>query len=136
MSKEKTMTTNNEITKGGAGPVVHPEGREDVYLLPLADIYETLDAYVVMMDLPGARKEDIRVRLERGSLMVTAPSDRHVQESGTLLHEESRTAGFARTFSLGEGIDLKNVDAQFQEGVLTIKLFKNEELKPREISIR
>jgi HSP20 family protein len=132
------MTTNKEIsvTKGTSEPATRIEGHEDEYVLPLADIYETPDAYVVMLDMPGAQKENIRVRLERGSLMVTAPSTRHFQESGTVLHEETRTRGYARAFALGEGIDVKNVDAQYQDGVLTIKLFKNEELKPREISIR
>jgi len=86
--------------------------------------------------MPGAQKEDIRLRLERESLMVSAPVVRHFQEGVTVLHEESRTQGYARAFSLGEGIDLKNVDAQFEDGVLTVKLFKNEEMKPREISIR
>lgn len=132
------MATNKEVsvTKGTSEPVTRPDAREDEYVLPLADIFETPDAYVVMLDMPGADKENMRVRLERGSLSVTAPVFRHFQENRTVLHEETRVFGFARAFSLGEGIDLKNVDAQFQDGVLTIKLFKNEELKPREISIR
>lgn len=132
------MTTNKEVavTKGGSEPVMRHEGREDEYLLPLSDIYETPDAYVVMLDMPGAQKENVKVRLEKGSLTVTAPAVRHFQENGTVLHEEIRTLGYARAFSLGEGIDLKNVDAHFEDGVLTVKLFKNEEMKPREISIR
>lgn len=131
------MEKNNEVavTKGRTEPIARPEGREEEYVLPLADIFETPDAYVVMLDMPGADKENMRVRLERGSLAVTAPV-RHFTESGTVLHEETRTFGYARAFSLGEGIDLKNVDALFQDGVLTIKLFKNEEMKPRKISIR
>lgn len=132
------MANNKEISvmKSASEPVARPEGREEEYLLPLADIYETPEAYVVMLDMPGAQKENMRVRLEKGSLVVTAPAVRHFQESATVLHEETRTSGYARAFSLGEGIDLKNVDAQFEDGVLTVKLFKNEELKPREISIR
>ena len=132
------MTTNKEIsvTKGASKPVARPEGREDEYVLPLADIYETPDAYVVMLDMPGAQKENMQLRLENGALKVSAPAIRHYQEGGTILHEETRNHGYARAFSLGEGIDYDNVDAHFQDGVLTIKLFKNEELKPREISIR
>lgn len=130
---------NKEISvarKESSEPVARAEGREDQYLLPLADIYETPEAYVVMMEMPGAQKENMRVRLEKGSLMVTAPAGRYFEEDGSIVHEETWTSGYARAFSLGEGIDLKNVDAQFEDGVLTIKLFKSEELKPREISIR
>ena len=132
------MTTNKEIStsKENSEQATHQEAREQGFVLPLADVFETPEAYVVMLDMPGAQKENMRVRLERGSLSVSAPADRHFQESGTVLHEESRIPGYARTFALGDGIDLKNVDAQFQDGVLTVKLFKNEELKPREISIK
>jgi len=132
------MTNNKEIavTHGSSEPVTRPEGREDQYLPPLADIYETQDAYVIMLDMPGAQKESIRVRLERGNLTVSAPAIGRAHQPGTVLHEETRGTGFSRAFSLGEGIDLKNVDAHFQDGVLTIMLFKNEELKPHEISIR
>ncbi len=132
------MTNNKEITvtQGSSEPVTRPDGREDQYLPPLADIYETQDAYVIKLDMPGAQKESIRVRLERGNLTVSAPAVGRAHPTWTVLHEETRATGFSRAFSLGEGIDLKNVDAHFQDGVLTIKLFKNEELKPREISIR
>lgn len=131
------MSTNKEIsvTKGSSESVPRPEMLEDQYVLPLADIFETPDAYVVMLDMPGADRETMRVRLENGSLAVTAPVARQVQEKGTVLHEEARTFGYMRTFTLGEGIDLANIDAQFQDGVLSMKLFKNEEMKPREISI-
>jgi HSP20 family protein len=130
------MNEDTSVKSGIAEPVAGMAGREEEYILPLADILETPEAYVVVLDMPGAQKENMRVRLERGSLVVTAPTVGHSHENGTILHEETRTPGYVRSFSLGEGIDLKHVDAQFQDGVLTIKLFKNEELQPREISIR
>lgn len=130
------MDKEMSVTKTNSEPVTRTEPREDQYLLPLANIYETPDAYVVMLDVPGAQKESMSVRLERGRLTVTASAARHFDGNGTLLHEETRTPGYTRAFALGEGIDLSNVDAQYEDGVLTIKLFKNEELKPREISIR
>lgn len=132
------MTNNKDIsvTKDNTANLTGPEGREDKYVLPLADIFETPEAFVVMLDMPGAQKEKMRVRVEEGNLTVSAPAARHFQGNATVLHAETGTYGYARAFALGEGIDLKNVDAHFEDGVLTIKLFKNEELKPREISIR
>ena len=114
------MATNKEmsVTKGGSEPAARMEGREEEYRLPLADVYETPEAYVVMLDMPGAQKEGMRVRVEKGMLTVTAEAGTHFDGSGTVLHEEGRTAGYSRAFSLGEGINLKNVDAQFQDGVL------------------
>ena len=130
------MNKEMSTTRSGSEPLSRFEGQEEQYVLPLADIFETADAYVVTMDMPGADTENMHVRLERGSLMVTAPAIGHVHENASVLHQESRITGYSRAFSLGEDIDLKNVDAEFQDGVLTVKLFKNEQLKPREISIR
>ncbi len=103
--------------------------------LPVADVYETADAYMVMLDLPGASKERISLLLEDGELRVKADSRVPAPEEGTPIFSELPSGGYARVFALGEGIDLANVDAKFENGVLTVKLFKNEERKPREIAI-
>jgi HSP20 family protein len=130
------MEKDMNMTKRNSEAATRTEPREDHYQLPLADIYETSDAYLVALDMPGAQKESMRVRLEHGRLTVTASASHQFDGDGNLLHEETRTPGYARAFALGEGIDVSNVDAQYEDGVLTIKLFKNEELKPREIAIR
>ncbi len=84
--------------------------------VPAADVYETADAYVLMLNLPGVEKEAITLTLNKGELRV-------------------RAASFARSFGIGEGIDTTSIDAHHDKGVLTVKLYKHEILKPREISI-
>lgn len=59
----------------------------------------------------------------------------HHEENANLLLSELQTAGFYRVFNLGDGIDRNNVDARFEHGVLTVKIFKTEEARSREISI-
>jgi HSP20 family protein len=103
--------------------------------VPGADVYETADAYMVMLDLPGARKETISLVLQEGELRMKADSPVTAPEEGTLIRNELPPGGYARAFALGEGIDLSNVDARFENGVLTVKLFKTGEHKPREITI-
>jgi len=103
--------------------------------VPAADIYETGDAYVLMLDLPGARKESISLTLEKGELRVKAENDRTDPAEGMLFFSDVPPGAYTRVFSLGEGINLANVDARFENGVLTVKLYKNEERKPREITI-
>jgi HSP20 family molecular chaperone IbpA len=56
--------------------------------------------------------------------------------SGTrFLRREIQTTGYRRAFTLGEGIDRSNVQATFEEGVLTVKLYKSAEMLPRDIQI-
>jgi HSP20 family protein len=101
---------------------------------PRADVYETPEAYVIRLDMPGARKEAVALTLEGDILEVSA--DVHSTGEGlTVLHRELRTAGYHRVFTLGDGIDRDHVDALFEEGVLTVKLFKTPGAKPRTIPI-
>jgi HSP20 family protein len=104
-------------------------------VMPAADIYETPDSYVLSLDMPGARKERISLTLDRGMLEVSAEVEPRHEESATLLRREILTEGYRRSFTLGEGIDRESVDARFEDGVLTVKLFKSPEAKPREIRI-
>jgi HSP20 family protein len=102
---------------------------------PYADIYETPEAYVLRLDLPGARKEAVTLTMEKNVLEVSATVEPHHDKSFTVLHRELRITGYHRVFSLGEGIDRDSVDALFEDGVLTVKLFKTSETKPRTITI-
>lgn len=108
---------------------------EGQYRVPAADVYETPDAFVLMLDLPGATRESISLTLEKGEMRVKAELKPPTAQEGTLLHGEMEGTGFYRSFAIGEGIDTGNVDARFEHGVLTVKLQKSEELKPREIRI-
>ncbi len=107
----------------------------DQYRVPAADVYETPDAFVLALDLPGATRESISLTLEKGEMRVKADLKPRSQSEETLLHSEMPGAGFYRVFSIGEGIDVANVDARFEQGVLTVRLMKSDELKPREIRI-
>ena len=127
---ESVMTAS----KSGATPVAW-HGLQGNVVLPEADIFETPDAFVISLDMPGAAKESIAVTLEKGTLDVQASVQPVHGEKATLVYREIRTTGYHRAFTLGEGIDRKNIDAHYEEGVLTVKLLKSEELKPRQITI-
>jgi len=131
------MTTKKEVAvvqRQNTLPMTRPEVQED-YVTPSTDVYETSDAFLLMIDLPGATKESINVSIERASLVVKAGVEPYHKEDAKLLLNELRGKSYYRIFNIGEGIVRDTVDAQFEQGVLTIKLFKSEELKPRQIRI-
>lgn len=115
----------------------HPKEEAETgrYRIPAADVYETADAYVLLLDLPGVEKEGISLTLEKGEMRVKAVVGEDPGIRGRRLFSETGPATFARSFTLGEGIDTHSVDAQYDKGVLTVKLYKHEGMKPREISI-
>jgi len=103
--------------------------------VPAADVYETSDAFVVMLDLPGVQKEAISLVHEKGELKVRATAAAGQPSDMKLLVREVRPATFSRIFTLGDGIDTENIDARYEAGVLTVKLYKSAASKAREIAI-
>jgi HSP20 family protein len=108
---------------------------QGITAVPRANIVETPDAYLLTLDLPGVRKEAITLKLEKGSLLLEATVEAHHAPDARILHRELRTAGYRREFTLGDGVDQRNVDAEYADGVLKVKLFKTPESKPTAITI-
>lgn len=103
---------------------------------PVADIYETADAFVIKLDMPGAVKDSISVRVEPGLLSVRGRVMSDHRENADLLLSEIVRKNYFRAFNLGEGVDPNNVQAVFQEGVLEITVPKTDAMKAREIQIK
>lgn len=102
---------------------------------PAASIYETVDAFVVNLDMPGSSKENISVSLEGGSVNVTGKMEPYHQAGATMLLCEAITGTYQRKFNIGDGIDPTSAEASYDQGVLSVKLLKKEETKPRQIKV-
>jgi len=105
-------------------------------VMPLADIFETSDAFTVVLDLPGAAKESVRVNVGSGELSVHAIVRGHLPEQATVVIREIGAKQYRRYFRLGSGIDQERIDARYDNGMLTITLPKTDALKKREIIIQ
>ena len=110
--------------------------RAEEILSPSADIVETPDSFVLMLDMPGVSKESITVSMEQNLLKVKGTVEEPPTKGGEMLFREIRATGYDRTFNIGAGVDRGQIDAAYEQGVLTVTLPKREEMKPREITIR
>lgn len=109
---------------------------EQRVVIPAVDVIETSDTYVLHLDIPGASKDSISVKLEGGALQVRAAIASTARTGENVLYSEMRGTGYEREFSLGNGIDRERVDAAYEHGVLTLTLHKSDALKAREIRIQ
>jgi HSP20 family protein len=101
---------------------------------PLADVSETDDAYVVEVDVPGVRSEDITVEATGNELVVSGEMTE--KERAGLLRTRSRRAGrFEYRTSLPADIDSEAITADLADGVLSVRVPKSEAAKPRRIQI-
>ncbi len=99
------------------------------------DIREDQDAVYVEAELPGFRKDQIEVNLEKGILRIVAQRD-DKEKSGAVHLSERRFTQIARAFTLPTDVDETNVEAKLTEGVLFLKLHKREEVKPHRIAVK
>jgi HSP20 family protein len=103
---------------------------------PPMDLIEAADHFVLKVDLPGLGEEDVNLEVEDGTLTISGER-KAVQESeeGGVRRYERAFGAFARSVSLPQGIDPEQVSAEFDRGVLSVRIPKPEERKPRKIAI-
>ena len=105
-------------------------------VLPAADIFETNEAFIVQLDIPGAVKESIRVNVKPGNLSASAEIAPLHSHSSIVLFDEIGRKSYFREFSLGNGVSHEGAQASYENGVLTIAIPKSNDLKSRDIAIR
>jgi HSP20 family protein len=106
------------------------------YYVPSTDIYETDDALVVVMEIPGVEKEDVSVRLETDVLQVEGRIDFSKYEGLEPVYSEYNVGHYARAFTLSDKIDQAAISAELADGVLTLTLKKLQQALPRRIEIK
>jgi HSP20 family protein len=104
---------------------------------PSVDISEDNDRYVVTVELPGSKKEDITVEMKDHVLTIRGEKRNEREEKKENSRWVERSYGsFSRSFTLPANAVGERVKAEFREGVLTIEVPKAEEVKPKTISIK
>jgi HSP20 family protein len=103
---------------------------------PSVDIFETENELVVKADLPDVQEKDMDVRVENNTLTIRGERkfDREVQEE-SYLRVERAYGTFTRSFSLPNTVNAEAIRAEYRNGVLTVRMPKREESKPRQIRI-
>lgn len=102
---------------------------------PAVNIFDQDDEITLYADMPGVSGNSIDISLDRGILHIRGrvnPSP----INGERVLEEYQVGDFVRTFSLSEDIDPNGISADLQNGVLTLRLPKSAERKPRKITVK
>jgi HSP20 family molecular chaperone IbpA len=105
------------------------------FFVPNADIFETEDAMMVILEMPGVEKKDIAVALEEDVLRVEGQIDFSKYNGLQPVYTEYNVGHYTRRFALSDKIDREAISAQVEDGVLTLTLPKLKEAKPRRITI-
>lgn len=105
--------------------------------VPPMDVYETDDGLVIKAELPGVRKEDLKVNVDNNVLTIRAEKKQDGPEDVGCYYCSERIFGtFQRSFTLPTTVDTAKVKASYRDGVLTVEIPKKEEAKPKEIEVQ
>ena len=104
---------------------------------PLVDIVEDDKNYVIKAELPGIKKEEIKVGVQDDVLTISGQRHYEKEEKDKKFHRIERAYGsFMRSFTIPEDSDGEKVSAEFKDGILIVHLPKTEKVKPKQVEVK
>jgi HSP20 family protein len=106
------------------------------YQLVALDVYATDEDLVVEANLPGVKPEEVEITVEGNTLTIAGETrSSRKDDDGSTIISEIRRGAFSRTLALPVGLEPAKATATFEDGVLTLRIPKAEQIKTRQIKI-
>ena len=100
--------------------------------MPAVNIIEQDTQFLIELAAPGNKKEDFEIEIEDGILSISSSNEEeNTSEKETFTRHEFSYNSFRRSFTIPESVDVSTIEANYNEGVLLIKLLKLEEALPQ-----
>ena len=122
-------TTQNQVAQRSSQ-------RPEPTLLPPVDITEDAGGITLVADLPGVDQGELSINIDGRTLTLDAPLRLGEANSLVSVYTEVRANHYRRSFELSSELDTSQVDASLRDGVLTLRLPKLEQAKPRRIEVK
>jgi len=104
---------------------------------PVMDVEETDDEFRITAELPGMKKDDIKITFQDNILTISGEKKlEKKREDKNLYYAERRFGKFSRSISINSGVKLDKISAEFKDGVLHVVVPKAEEAKPKQIEVK
>lgn len=130
------MAETKEVATRQPDELQRESRRPEFVLRPATDIFEDQDGITLQMDVPGASKDRLALQVSRDRLDVEADVRIDVPQDIEALYADVRATRYQRTFVLSGELDADKVEATLKDGVLTLRIAKRAELRPRKIEVR
>ncbi len=113
-----------------------PSRRDQPSMTPRVDVLEDDTGITLLADMPGVAKDALEIKVEGESLSIegaiTAPTPQAMEAS----YAEVRVPRYRRSFTLSRELDTARIEAQLKDGVLKLRIPKQEQAQPRRISVK
>ena len=103
---------------------------------PFVDVYETDDDFHLVANMPGVTRDDVKLKLEEGSLSILGKVNYKDVKNRKYILNENEIGNYYRKFRISNSVDETKIEARFENGQLTVRLPKHDRIKPRTIEIK
>lgn len=129
-SRQEAQTRNRETTQ-------REVARQDTQALtPRVDVLEDETGITLLADMPGVARESLEVKVENDSLLLEGAVSAETPQAMEPTYAEVRVPRYRRTFTLSRELDTSRIEAQLKDGVLKLRIPKQEQAQPRRISVK
>ncbi len=132
MSEQKEIVQSSEARDVSRA---EQSATPEVILRPAVDVYETDEGVTVKADLPGVSKESLNVQVDKDVLTIEGTVSLDVPENMEARYAEVQSSCYRHSFTLSQDLDTSKIEAELVQGVLTLRIPKREEVKPRKITV-
>jgi HSP20 family molecular chaperone IbpA len=128
--------SEKELSTRQSGEVRRVEREPELVLRPPTDIFEDAEGITLQLDMPGVSRERLNVQADRQALVVEGNAEIRMPEGMEALYAEVHSTRYRRSFTLSGELETEKIEANLKDGVLTLRIPKRAELRPRKIEIR
>jgi HSP20 family molecular chaperone IbpA len=138
MVAERQDIQQDASRNAGQAPASQPQprGREQPAMTPRVDVLEDATGITLIADLPGVSREALDIQVEGDSLAIEGQVGPATPEAMEATYAEVRVPRFRRMFTLSRELDGSRIEAQLKDGVLRLRIPKQEHAQPRRVQVK
>jgi len=126
-----------EVAKRESTDVQAAKAREEsLALAPAVDIYENAQGITVQADMPGVSKDGLSIQADRNSLVIEGNAVIDMPDGMEAIYADVQATRYRRSFALSGELDTERIEASLKDGVLTLRIPKRAEFRPRKVEVR
>lgn len=124
------MTTKQDVASRESAPA------QELALRPAVDIFEDQNGITVQAEMPGVSRERLNIQADRNTLVIEGEAKIDMPAEMEALYADVQATRYARSFVLSAELEPDRIEANLKDGVLTVRIPKRAELRPRRIEVQ
>jgi HSP20 family molecular chaperone IbpA len=129
------MSEKSDVTARGAGEVTDRNDTRPV-LRPPVNIFEDAHGITIEADMPGVSRDRLTLQVDKDTLLVEGDAQIDMPAGMEALYADVRITHYRRSFTLSGELEPEKIEASLKDGVLTVRIPKRAELRPRKIEVQ